>query len=190
VEKKPSRKDQKLNTLLVELASTSGSKFSKNLQLLKSEGTIQILHPLAELLLTKAEPEKQEILDLLSDLNESAAADEMITILRDEKFIPVRQALLTTIWNSKLNYSYYLAEFVEIAADGDFMEALDCLTILENMEGPFEERHILEGQLHLKDYLEDPAPKESQKAKIMSEIALFLKDLSALEEDDISSYME
>jgi len=190
VEKKPSRKDQKLNALLVEIASSEGPKFYKNLQLLKNEGTIQILHPLAELLLTKGEEEKQEILNLLCDLNESAAADEMVSILRDEHFLPIRQALLTTIWNSKLNYSYYLPEFVEIAADGDFMEALDCLTILENMEGPFEERHILEGQLHLKDYLEDTAPKESQKAKIMSEIALFLKDLSAMEEDDISSYMD
>jgi len=175
---------------MAELAASEGPKFSKNLQLLKNEGTIQVLKPLSELLLSKGEGEKQEILQLLGDLNESAAADEMVSILRDEHFLPIRQVLLTTIWNSKLNYSYYLPEFVEIAADGDFMEALDCLTILENMEGPFEERHILEGQLHLKDYLEDTAPKESQKAKIMSEIALFLKDLASIEEDDISSFME
>jgi hypothetical protein len=83
-----------------------------------------------------------------------------------------------------------LPEFVEIAVDGDFMEALDCLTILENMEGPFEERQILEAQLHLKDYLEDTAPKEQQKAKIMSEITLWLKDLSDLDDDDISSFMD
>ncbi len=173
-----------------ELASSEGQKFSKNLQILKNEGTVQILRPLATLLLTKGPEEQQEILDLLADLNESAAVEEMIGILRDEQFTGVRQSLLTTIWNSKLNYSYYLPEFVEIAADGDFMEALDCLTILENMEGPFEERHILEAQLHLKDYLEDTAPKESQKAKIMSEIALWLKDLSDLDDEDISSYME
>jgi hypothetical protein len=190
VEKKVSRKDQKLNTLISELRAAEGQKFSKSLQILKNEGSVNILRSLATLLLTKGPEEQQEILDLLGDLNESAAVEEMIGILRDDQFLPVRQPLLTTIWNSKLNYSYYLPEFVEIAVDGDFMEALDCLTILENMEGPFEERQILEAQLHLKDYLEDTAPKEQQKAKIMSEITLWLKDLSDLDDDDISSFMD
>jgi hypothetical protein len=56
------------------------------------------------------------------------------------------------------------------------------------MEGPFEERHILESQLHLKDYLEDSAPKNPQKAQIMSEIALIVKDYTNFDEEDISLF--
>ena len=65
MEKKVSRKDQKLHSLMNELASSEGQKFSKNLQILKNEGTVQILRPLATLLLTKGPEEQQEILDLL-----------------------------------------------------------------------------------------------------------------------------
>ncbi len=189
MEKKVSRKDQKLDSLLKELATTEGQKFINSIQLLKNEGSIQALRPLADLLLIKGRDEQQAIFSLLEDLNESAAVDTMIEILRDERYLTIRQSLLATVWNSKLNYSYFLPEFVEIAVDGDFMEALECLTIMENMEGPFEERHILESQLHLKDYLENSSPKEPQKAKIMSEIALLIKDFSSMDEEDMSSYL-
>jgi hypothetical protein len=190
LEKKLPRKDEKIKSLLKELSTSEGQKFSKHLQLLKNEGNIYILKPLADLMLNKEIKEQQEILTLFGDLNESAAVDEIVDILRDEKFMSVRQLILTAVWNSKLNYSNYLPEFIEIAVEGNFMEALECLTIMENMEGPFKEQHILEAQLHLKDYLEDPAPKETEKAKIISEIALILKDLSLFDEEDMSSYME
>jgi hypothetical protein len=57
------------------------------------------------------------------------------------------------------------------------------------MESAFEERHILEAQLHLKDYMENPSPKDPKKAQIMSEIALLLKDFIELDDDDISQYL-
>jgi hypothetical protein len=113
----------------------------------------------------------------------------MIELVKDTHFIGIRSVLLSTLWNSKLDYSYYLPEFVEIACEGDFMEALECLTIIENMESAFEERHILEAQLHLKDYMENPSPKDPKKAQIMSEIALLLKDFIELDDDDISQYL-
>lgn len=188
VEKKSSRKAQKLSALMLELKDQTGPKFTKSLQLLKSEGDTNILKDLARLLIYKEDAEGKQILSVLNDLNDSSATQEMIEILRDEEFLPVRQALLTTVWNSKLNYSGYLPEFVEIATEGSFLEALDCLTILEGMEGPFEERHILEAQLFLKEYLEDTSPKDPQKAAIMSEIALFLKDAGEIEDEDLGFY--
>lgn len=173
-----------------DLKEQKGVKFTNTLQLLRIEGESQVLRDLVGLLLEKDKQECDQILAMLSDLHDSSSIEEMMTILRDQEYSVLRPDLLGTVWNSKLNYSYYLPEFVEIAVDGNFMEALDCLTIIENMEGPFEERHILESQLHLKDYLEDNSPKELQKAKIMSEIALLLKELSSLDEEDISSYLD
>ena len=79
-------------------------------------------------------------------------------------------------------------EFVEIEVDGNFMEALECLTIIENLEGTLEERHILESQLHLSDYVKDTDPKDPQKAQIMSEIALLIKDFDNMDADDIDFY--
>jgi hypothetical protein len=70
-----------------------------------------------------------------------------------------------------------LAEFVEIASEGDYLEALECLTIIENLDGPFEEADILEAQLHLKEYLESTT-KTDEKSILMSEIALLIKNMN------------
>jgi len=101
----------------------------------------------------------------------------MIQVLYDPANLAIRQEVLSTIWNSRLDYSSNLAEFVEIAIEGDYLEALECLTIIENLEGPFEESDILESQLHLKEYLEQ-GQKNDQKAILISEIALLIKNFN------------
>lgn len=186
-----SKQKQKITQLIGDLQSGNENKISTSLKALQSNGDLSVLEPIAALLLTRlTDKNRQEVLEFLSTLNVSEAVDTMMGIVKNEDLQQVRQQVLSTLWNSKLDYSYYLPDFVEIAVDGDFMEALECLTIIENMEGPFEERHILEAKLHLKDYLEDDAPKDPQKAQILSEIALLLKDFDNLDEEDINFFNE
>ncbi len=176
------KKQAKINQALEEIKSGVMSRVKVGLMTLEEDGDLSVLKPLVDILVN-AKVGTIEILEFLSSLKVSAAADEMIKIIQDHDYPEWRQVLLSTLWNSKVDYSYFLADIVEIAVDGNFMEALECLTIIENMEGPFEERHILESQLHLKDYLEDDAPKDPQKAQIMSEIALLLRDFDLEVED-------
>ena len=98
-------------------------------------------------------------------------------IVNDPGYAAQQVKLLSTIWNSPLDYSSYLAEFVSLAVKGDFMVTLECLTIIENLEGPFIESSILESQLLLKDYHEGLYQKDQQKDHLISEIALLLKDM-------------
>ena len=175
--------------MIVDLESGQEIKISAAIKALQVHGKSTILAVLAKLLLTDlSHKSRGEVMEFLSTLNDSSAIEKMVEIVKDSQFSSIRQELLTTIWNSKLDYSYYVAEFVEIAVDAHFLEALDCLTIMENMEGPFQERHLLEAQLHLKDYLENQEPKDEQKAKIMSEIALLLKDLTTEDDFDLSEF--
>jgi hypothetical protein len=186
-----SKQKQKIAQLLGDLNSGNENKMSAALKALQTNGDVSVLRPISSLLMQPlSEKMQHEVLEFLSTLNDSGAADVMIEVIKDPEFISVRRELLSTLWNSKLDYSYYLPEFVAIAVEGDFMEALECLTIIENLEGPFEERHILESQLHLKDYLEDTDPKDPQKSHIMSEIALIVKDFNEADNDDISYFNE
>ena len=186
-----SKQKQKIAQLVGDLNSGNENKMSAALKALQTNGDISVLEPVSALLLKGlSDKMHQEVLEFLSTLNDSKAADVMIELIKNSKFSTVRRELLSTLWNSKLDYSYYLPEFVAIAVDGDFMEALECLTIIENLEGPYEERHILESQLHLKDYLEDSDPKDPQKSQIMSEIALIVKDFNESDDDDISYFNE
>lgn len=187
LEKKEKQHRLKIQQLIADLNSGNASKISSALKSLQVNGDISVIRPIIELLKANLSHELEtEILDFLGDVKVSKASTEFIAVLRDENFLAQRQQVLSTIWNSKINYSEYIAEFVEIACDGNFMEALECLTIIENLDGPFEENHILECQLHLRDYLEDSAPKDPQKAQIMSEIAVLIKgfDLDIDDFDD------
>jgi hypothetical protein len=92
----------------------------------------------------------------------------MIDFLGEEKDAVLRQKLLTTIWNSKLSYDNHLPFFVMLASTGDFMQALECLTIIENMQGPFEEHELLEAQLLLKEYVEEAKSDDEKKRQIFS----------------------
>ena len=164
--------------IIAGLGSTDEKQIAKSLSAIKINGSVEVLRPLAQLLLQDTDQKyAKEILEVFSGLKDSSAVEEVMEILKDDAYGTIRQVLLSTVWNSARDCTYYFPDFVLFATEGDFMVALDCLTILENMAGPFEERHILESQWYLKEYLEDNAPKEERKAKIMSEIALLVKDI-------------
>ncbi|MCO5259395.1 MAG: hypothetical protein M9916_04565 [Crocinitomicaceae bacterium] len=168
----------KVKQIIEFLSSNDEKQIKKALSGLKSDGDASVIEPLVELLLNDRMDKKfqKDVLEILSSIKDTSAVDSMITILRTDKYLPVRQLLLSTIWNTSLDYTNYLPDFVLIACEGDLLEALDCLTIMENMPSQIEERHILEAQWHLKEYLENTAQKDEKKAQIISEIALFIKD--------------
>jgi hypothetical protein len=184
LENNEKQQNQKVEQLLLELNSGVDTKILSALKSLQVNGNITVIRPIVELLTTDLSYQIQtEVLNFLGDLKVTNAAEEIIAILKDEKFLNQRQQVLSTIWNCKVDYSGYIAEFIEIACEGNFMEALECLTILENLDGPFEEHHILECQLHLKEYMEAPLQTDVQKAQIMSEIVILLREFD-LDTDD------
>jgi len=185
------KQNKKIERLIADLKSDKQQTVLNSLTALHAEGDPSVLEPILALLLVSTDDKiKLAIINLFSDLKDSSVIEPMVQLLKLATYRSIRQELLATIWNSPLDYSYYLPEFVEFAAEGSFMEALECLTIIENLEGPFEERHVLEAQLHLKDYVESNPPKDDQKAKIMSEIAIIIKDLNDFDFDDIALFNE
>ena len=170
---------QKMQAILADLHSDDEKKVSKAIKSLETNGNAKIICELAECMLqSTSELNKREIIELLSSLKDSSSAVEIIDVICDPRFIEIRQPLLTAVWNMKVDFSNYVDDFVQIAVEGDFLEALDCLTIIENLEGPFMEEDILECQLHLKSYLEGNNTNDAQKAYVLSEIALKIKEFN------------
>lgn len=167
----------KVKDIIAAFDSKDESKVEKAIKAIKTDGDSTAIIPMIQYLaFTENDGHTKEIIEILSSLKDSSAVDKIIEALRNDDFMTIRQPLLSTIWNTQLDYTPYFADFVAIACDGDFMEALDCLTIIENMPSQIEERHLLEAQWHLKEYHEDKAPKEERKQQIISEIAQFILD--------------
>lgn len=184
------RKEAKINSMIADLESGNELKMSAAVKALQANGDASVLPHVVELLRTDLNDKmRTELSEFLNDLKDSSAIPAMMELLLKEDDAEIRKILLTAIWSGKLDYSRYLSDFVALAVDGDFMEAVDCITVIENLEGPFEEQQILESQLYLKEFLEDDAPKDPQKSHIMSEIALLIKEMNELEDDGLEEYL-
>jgi hypothetical protein len=169
---------QKIRLLLDAMKSGNEVSFSKAINELNGSMKPDLLPELVSILQSiQSDKNRYELIQFYNDLATDGAQEIMMQTIFDPSYIEIRHELLSTIWNSRIDYSNFLAEFVEIASEGDYLEALECLTIIENLDGPFEEADILEAQLHLKEYLESTT-KTDEKSILMSEIALLIKNMN------------
>lgn len=170
------QKKVKLTEALKQFQQGSLNEALSALKVFEQQGDISILPIVFNQLRACEHVLEKAILAFLADIQKPEAVEVMVNFLAEEKDPVLRQKLLTTIWNSKLSYDNHLPFFVMLASTGDFMQALECLTIIENMQGPFEEHELLEAQLLLKEYVEEAKSEDEQKRQIMSEIAWFIKE--------------
>ena len=167
----------KQTKILGDLNSDKQDLALSALKLLEIDGRLAIIPELFEIYRKQRNTEvKKKILEFISNIQKQEAATKIVGLIEKEKNPILKQEFLAVIWNSKLDFSAHLADIVSIAVHGDFMQALDCLTIIENMPGPFEEHQLLESQLYLKDYLDNRNEDETQKNQFVSEIALYIKE--------------
>ncbi len=172
---KKSTKKLKIQVLLKEVQSENMEKAKAALQSLKTHGDVSVIEPL---LLFQASPEGKEMkFDIhvfLADIHDVKAVPEFMRLLDEPTSTEYRVDLLNVLWNSKLDYSEHISKFVEMAVEGDFLIALECLTIIENLAGPFEEEAIIESQLSLGQYATHPT-KSEQKDQLISDIAVVIQ---------------
>lgn len=168
---------KKVNQLFQDLYSSNSAKVTTALDALQVYGNHTVIKPLFEFIQkTTNDQSKKEAIEFLSNLKDTPSKAEIMKNVHNQDFKPIQNIILSTIWNSPLDYSEFLNEFVLLAVENNYLTSLECLTIIENLEGPFSEQSILESQLHLKDYLEGKYLKSTEKDNMISEIALLIKD--------------
>jgi hypothetical protein len=178
-EKKINRKAQKIQSLLNDVQSDSLTKVKAALEALEINGDSSVIPTIIKELTLEGHSEKNMLLlDFLAIIKTPNAIEVFIEVLNDSDFLPYRQLILNSIWNSPLNFSDFLPKFVEIALNGDFMETLECLTIIENLVGPFEEKSVFEAHLLLTTTEIDP--NDDKKKALLSEIALKIKEFQQI----------
>lgn len=171
-EKKPSKK---VLELIGQLGSAEAKTQIKAIQELKIHGTEEVIEPLISLhVVSQNNAVKAEIESLLNTLKVDGVQPSVIDCLVNVEYESAHQIILSSIWNSNLDYSDYLQEIVETAVNGDFMAAMECLTIFENMEAELSEEKVMPPLLALNQYLNDNRGEDSPKHKLLTEVAVFL----------------
>ena len=127
------QKKVKLSEAIKQFQNGSPTDALAALKVFEQHGDISILPIVFNQLRSCDLALEKAILGFLADIQKPESVQVMIDFLGEEKDAVLRQKLLTTIWNSKLSYDNHLPFFVMLASTGDFMQALECLTIIENM---------------------------------------------------------
>lgn len=148
----------KTNTLnksiLEDLKSDNNSKIKNAFKKLSNKGNASIIQPLIDLYTSLEEDNtiRNEIKVVFSQLKTTKALPELIKNLshRDNR---VKELVLFSIWSSNLDAVDYIPAIVECSCKGDFMVALEALTLIENLEGPFNEQDLIESMITINEYL-------------------------------------
>jgi hypothetical protein len=176
--KEVKKKSQKIVKLLAQLSSKDEKEQIKAVIKLKSDGDESVVEDLVNTFnSTESESLKKEIVDLFNTIKSTKVPAELVKCLVNPNYKASRQMMLTSIWSSGLDYNQYMGEIAQAAVEGELMEAIECITILENLENGLNEDEIMDALIVIKAYLVDNND-DSSKSNILKEIVGMLQQMN------------
>lgn len=155
-----------ITTILKDLDSSDEKVVLAALKRVKSKGDATVIKPLVKTFAESGSDKvRGEIKALLSQIKVEKALVEIIESLTDWDD-EVNEMLLFSIWNANLNASGFLAEVAEASCKGNYMVALEGLTVIENQDGPFSEEVLNDAKLVLNEYFN----QEDEKVDLIKSI--------------------
>lgn len=177
--KKETQKDKKVKELLLGLAAKEVADQVKAVKSLKVHGNETAIEPLVQVLSrTESELLKEEIMDLFNTIKSTKVPEYIIKCLNNDDYANSHQALLASIWNSGLDYRQYLGDIATATIKGDFMHAMECITILENIDGTLGEDEIMDAIIIFKGYLVDVGDTDDPKNNLIREMVVSLQNMN------------
>ena len=167
------------NTLIKKLESNDSEALLKTLKEIEKKGSAALIVPLIKLgMRTDDKSVLDAIQNILFGIKISAAHPIMLNALEEMGANPFRQILLASIWNANINGLDHLDTFVRIAIEGNYFEAVECLTVIEESEGELNEEKILDSLLLLKAYMTNENVKNEAKFLIIEDIMQKVSNLN------------
>ena len=165
------KQDKLIEDLISDLQSKDNKILTSALKRVRSKGTEAVLPSLFHLIdgdypLSISEEAKNIILELKS----TAAIPFLLEILAGSNSAH-RELALSAFWHSSFNAKEYIDKFVTVAIKGSYMEALEAYTVIDNLDGPFDEVVIIEAQLLLKKYFSEHKEKSDKHDLLLSILA-------------------
>jgi hypothetical protein len=147
---KPSKYDE----LKGKLISEEESAVLAALEEIAENGTAQMIEPLIHLYgATRYDSIKKQTAEMLNALKISGAKAPMLAALADPANKAIRKDIIGFMWNSGIQPVDELVQFTQIAIEGTYEEALECLTLLDSIVDPVQEEVLMECILQVKQHL-------------------------------------
>jgi hypothetical protein len=115
---------------------------------------------------------RKTIVGFMNDLKDQAASAEVINEIRKQWKADTISMLVSSCWQSGLDYSDYSADLAEVFLKGDYVTALECLTVIE--ESVHELSREVKDEI-IKIIEESPLSPINEKKSLTLELISILK---------------
>lgn len=132
------------------------------------------LSSLIELLTDPANKEFRE--ETLVTLKKEKAGKLLLDAIESKKGSKLRSQLLAACWESEINFSDQLLYFVGYACSDDYLTSLEAITVVQNMEGPFDPKQVKEALAKVKEVQRSVS---SERLVLLNDLADFLRSINA-----------
>lgn len=127
--------------IVKNLKSDDFKLISDSLKVIKESGSSDYLPLLFDLLhRTTVDNIRQQVTNIFFQLKSTESIPYFINALYNEKYRNERELLVRSCWENGLDFSEYTSVFIDIMANGNYMEALESLTLIENSEFSISEK--------------------------------------------------
>jgi hypothetical protein len=128
-----SKQEKKISDLTLKLSNNNSKIISDAIEALRKEktfyGAIGLLTTTYD---ESADPlVRKQIKDFMNDLKDPAVKEEIIAELKKPFKDNTLGMLVSSCWQSGLDYSGYAIEMAAIFINGSYITALECFTVLE-----------------------------------------------------------
>ena len=127
------RSEKKLKELSEILNKDNNIVITKAIEMLRVEkpfeGAIGILTSLYDK--TSDYSIRKSIAGFMNDLKDQTACEEVIAEIRKNWKADTISMLVSSCWQSGLNYSNYSTDLTRVFIQGDYVTAVECLTVIE-----------------------------------------------------------
>lgn len=122
-------------SLIRDLNSDDEELVTKALSRIRENGNEYYIEPLFEALFDSENSSvKREIRKVLADVKSSASVDVLLRMIDNPKCEPMLAEILTTCWESGLDFTKQIDKFIALVIERDFVVAFEALSVIENME--------------------------------------------------------
>jgi hypothetical protein len=115
---------------------------------------------------------KKSIEGLMSDLKDQSASSEVINEIKKEWKVETINMLVSSCWQSGLDYSEYSVDLAKAFLKGNYITAFECLTVIEESVSDLS-REEKENILNV--FEKDPLPSSNEKNMLLQELLTILK---------------
>jgi hypothetical protein len=127
------RSDKKLNELTAVLNKENIAQISQAIELLRKEqpfeGAIGLLTSFYDR--NDDFSVRKSIEGFMNDLKDQTTSTEVISEIRKQWKPDTISMLVSSCWQSGLDYSEYSLDFANVFLTGDYVTAIECLTVIE-----------------------------------------------------------